>query len=247
MFTTCCFVIINSVAPYTYKILQPIRQPQQHNCSLTFVQHKKKCHNMSLYCSGVALYAKVPLITQCFLGYIFITVVFLPADVFLSCQQNYMSPHCISLTVDKHAQVANQPNTIQLSRGNHKMSMLTKPIYYYQPCLGFFYKYRNGWFSVGECKGGEVTQVLGCTDISACINEQPWSTKNMLWFLSTENVGNLCRGSLFLSALFARFPYLHPCCSRSPHFHRPAGNRHSMLSRWLPERNESLTENENNE
>lgn len=34
------------------------------------------------------------------------------------------------------------------------------------------------FFFVGECKGGnEVTQVLGCTDISACINEQPWSTK----------------------------------------------------------------------
>lgn len=78
----------------------------------------------------------------------------LPADLFLSCQLNYMSPHCISLTVDKRAQVANQPNTIQLSRGNHKMSMLTKPIYYYQPHLGSFHKYRNRCISVGECKGG---------------------------------------------------------------------------------------------
>lgn len=50
----------------------------------------------------------------------YVTVVLLPADAVLK---------------DEHPRVANQPNTTQLSSSDHKMSMLTKPIYYYLPHL----------------------------------------------------------------------------------------------------------------
>lgn len=94
------------------------------------------------------------------------------------------------------------------------------------------------FFSGRECKGDEVTEVLGWADISACRNEQPWSTKTRCDSYQREMQAICVEAAFFfLSAPFARFPYPPPLlCPQPPFSHRPAGNGHSMLSRWLPEK-----------
>lgn len=80
------------------------------------------------------------------------------------------------------------------------------------------FSFQGGWETIWT--DGKRTQVLGRW---RCLCMYKWTAvnkkKNMLWFLSMENAGNLCGGSFFfLSALFAKFPYTPtawtlPCCS----------------------------------
>lgn len=77
-------------------------------------------------------------------------------DVFLSCQLNHMFPHCISFTSTgmHNKQVTNQLNTVQLSGGDRKMSVLTKLKYYYQSIWALFINTEIDVPLVGQREGG---------------------------------------------------------------------------------------------
>lgn len=89
-------------------------------------------------------------------------------------------------------------NAIQLCWGNHGASVLTE-LKYYSPIWVSFHKYRNWCFTCGGREGGGLYG--GGREGNSGIRAPPLSPhvqmnnggqqKNMLWFLSMGNAGNL--------------------------------------------------------
>lgn len=115
------------------------------------------------------------------------------SGVLLSCQLNCMSSHCISLSVDKW-----QIGLILFSYPEAITKWACWPSQYIITIYWrLFINIEMDIYLVGNVKGEWSKSGMRVHRYLCMFKWTTMVNKNMLWFPSTENAGNLCSGSFF--------------------------------------------------